>query len=66
MYHFANWTNRISNNLKTTVYCTAIREGGESEWEFGWEQYIKTTDPFEKDKWLDALGCSRYPWILNR
>ncbi|XP_063952709.1 aminopeptidase N-like [Lytechinus pictus] len=56
----------ISNNLKTTIWCNGIREGGQSEWEFGWNQYLTSKDSSEKSSWLSALGCSRQPWILNR
>ncbi|XP_011665938.2 aminopeptidase N isoform X2 [Strongylocentrotus purpuratus] len=58
--------NPISNNLKTTVYCNGIRDGGQTEWEFGWNKYLSSSDSSEKSKWLSALGCSRQPWILNR
>ena len=57
----------ISPNLKDTVYCTAIAEGGETEWNFLWNQYLTNTNlAAEQDRILDALGCSEEIWILER
>ncbi|XKL66949.1 hypothetical protein PGB90_010369 [Kerria lacca] len=58
--------NPISPNLKGTVYCTAIRVGGQREWEFAWQRYLKSNVGSEKDILLSALGCSRETWILSR
>ncbi len=58
--------HRISPNLKGTVYCTAIRIGGQKEWDFAWQRYLKSNVGSEKDILLSALGCSREPWILSR
>ncbi|XP_030848825.1 aminopeptidase N-like [Strongylocentrotus purpuratus] len=58
--------NPISPNLKTTVYCYGIQEGGQEEWEFGWRKYIETLDANEKSTWLFALSYSQAPWILSR
>ncbi|XP_032687651.1 aminopeptidase N [Odontomachus brunneus] len=71
---FRNWRNTpnpdvnnpISPNLKGVVYCTAIRVGGQSEWEFAWQRYRSTNVGSEKDLLLQALGCTREPWLLNR
>ncbi|XP_071508532.1 aminopeptidase N-like [Diadema antillarum] len=58
--------NPITPNLKTTVYCYGIQEGGQEEWDFGWNKYLDTTDAAEKSKWLYALSCSQAPWVLSR
>jgi len=71
---FQNWRsspqpdkdNPISSNLKSTVYCTAIREGGQPEWDFAWSRYLQTNVGSEKSLLLSALGCSRETWILAR
>ncbi|XP_012268487.2 aminopeptidase N isoform X2 [Athalia rosae] len=71
---FHNWrttpspekNNPISPNLKSVVYCTAIRVGGQIEWDFAWQQYQLTNVGSEKDLLLHALGCSRETWILSR
>ncbi|XP_050068381.1 aminopeptidase N [Anopheles maculipalpis] len=58
--------NPISPNLKSTVYCTAIKYGDETEWDFAWERFQRTTVASEKEILLSAMGCSRVPWILAR
>lgn len=57
---------RISPNLKSVVYCTAIRYGGQIEWDFAWNRYLETNVGSEKEILLHALGCSREIWILSR
>uniref|UniRef100_A0A8C6W192 Aminopeptidase n=1 Tax=Nannospalax galili TaxID=1026970 RepID=A0A8C6W192_NANGA len=59
-------TNPIHPNLRSTVYCNAIAQGGEDEWEFAWEQFRNATLVNEADKLLSALACSNQVWILNR
>ncbi|ROT77107.1 putative aminopeptidase N [Penaeus vannamei] len=56
----------ISPNLKWTVYCRAIKEGGEAEWDFAWEQYLKTNVASEKTLLLSAMACTEEAWILSR
>lgn len=71
---FNNWrhtpnpdvNNPISPNLKGVVYCTAIRMGGQIEWDFAWQRYRATNVGSEKDLLLQALGCTRETWLLNR
>ena len=38
----------ISPNLKRTILCTAIREGGEEEWDFAFSRYLKSNVAAEK------------------
>ncbi|XP_047482312.1 aminopeptidase N-like isoform X2 [Penaeus chinensis] len=59
-------TSLISPNLKSTVYCTGVAEGGEDEWNFAWEQYINSNVATEKSKLLSAMGCTKEVWILSR
>lgn len=56
----------VEPNLRTTVYCTAVREGSELEWEFAYEKYLETQSPSEKNMLLDALGCTKLSWLLSR
>lgn len=56
----------ISPNLRSIVYCTAIKYGDQTEWDFAWERYQKTTVSSEKEILLSAMGCSRETWILMR
>lgn len=57
---------RISPNLKMVVYCTAIRFGGQIEWDFAWQRYLETNVGSEKDLLLHSLGCTRENWLLSR
>ncbi|GAB0097812.1 Aminopeptidase [Sergentomyia squamirostris] len=58
--------NTISPNLKTLIYCTAIKHGDYRLWDFAWERFQRTRVASEKEILLSALGCSREPWILIR
>ncbi|KAM6181268.1 aminopeptidase N [Erethizon dorsatum] len=58
--------NPIHPNLRSTVYCNAIAEGSEVEWDFAWEQFLNATLVNEADKLRSALACSNQVWILNR
>ncbi|XP_011643084.1 aminopeptidase N isoform X2 [Pogonomyrmex barbatus] len=74
VHQFKDWRNTpnpdvnnpISPNLKSVVYCTAIRVGGQSEWEFAWQRYRGTNVGSEKDLLLQALACTREIWLLSR
>lgn len=57
---------RISKDLQGVVYCTALKHGGEEEWEFLWEKYQMSNVATEKNTILNALGCTQEIWILNR
>ncbi|XP_036909514.1 aminopeptidase N [Sturnira hondurensis] len=59
-------SNPIHPNLRSTVYCHAIAQGGEEEWNFAWEQFQKATLVNEADKLRAALACSKQVWILDR
>ncbi|KAG7172390.1 Aminopeptidase N-like 5, partial [Homarus americanus] len=69
---YAHWMNNpenssiISPNLKSTVYCHAIAEGSEKEWNFAWSQYLKSNVGSEKNGLLSAMGCTKQVWILSR
>ncbi|XP_071631576.1 aminopeptidase N-like [Temnothorax longispinosus] len=58
--------NPISPNLRSVVYCTAVRVGGQSEWEFIWQRYRGTNVGSEKNLLLNALACTREIWLLNQ
>lgn len=51
---------------KQVVYCTAIRVGGDAEWNFAFKQYQESNVPTEKNILLDALGCSSKQWVLTK
>ncbi|XP_053377176.1 aminopeptidase N-like isoform X1 [Mercenaria mercenaria] len=58
--------NPIEPELKSTIYCTALREGGEKEWNFLFEKYMTATVQAEKSRILSSLSCTRKTWILNK
>nr|XP_033775373.1 aminopeptidase Ey-like isoform X2 [Geotrypetes seraphini] len=58
--------NPIHPNLRSSIYCTAIAKGGETEWDFAWEMFQNATIATEADKLRSALACSTETWILNR
>ncbi|KAG5885709.1 hypothetical protein JTB14_037729 [Gonioctena quinquepunctata] len=66
---FRSWMingQQILPNLREIVYCTAIREGGEIEWDFAYKKYMESNSPSEQNTLLDALGCTRLRWLLSR
>ncbi|XP_017772734.1 PREDICTED: aminopeptidase N-like [Nicrophorus vespilloides] len=71
---FDNWraspnpdvNNPIAPNMKVFVYCSAIRMGGEDEWNFAWERYLNTNVGTERETILAALACTEEVWLLNR
>jgi len=56
----------VSPNLKQIIACTAIREGGEEEWDFAFSRYNETNVAAEKASLLSAMSCSNQAWILGR
>ncbi len=56
----------VPPNLREVVYPAGIALGGEEEWQFLWEQYFESTDPYEQSLYLTAMAYSTEPWILNR
>lgn len=56
----------IPPNDRSVVYCTAIKYGTDDTWEFAWNRYINANVSSEKELLLDAMACSREPWILTR
>lgn len=67
-FHEANPdnNNKISANIRGTVYCTAIKYGPQAYWDFAWERYKRTNVASEKEILLGALSCTREPWMLTR
>ena len=59
-------SNSIPTNYRSFVYCTGIREGGEKEWSFASDQYLKETDANIKNTLQAAMSCSRIPWIISK
>lgn len=58
--------NPIPPNLRSSIYCSAIRTGSEADWDFVWQMFRKATVVVEADKLRSALACSKDYWILSR
>nr|XP_022919428.1 uncharacterized protein LOC111428220 [Onthophagus taurus] len=58
---------KIDPNLRSTVYCTALRNSDdiESDWNFLWEKFTSTSLATEQVTILSALGCTTDQDILN-
>ncbi|KAK3599710.1 hypothetical protein CHS0354_037183 [Potamilus streckersoni] len=68
--YFGEWmrtdVNTIDPGLKSTVYCTAIEDGGQDEWEFAYNKYKTANLAAEQSRLLSAMSCSKHTWILSR
>ncbi|XP_070493928.1 aminopeptidase N isoform X2 [Chironomus tepperi] len=58
--------NKIPPNLKSTIYCITLREGGEQEWNFALKRFEDSINASEKEVILDALGCTQKTWLLSK
>ena len=61
--------NRIPGNYRNFIYCTAIRHGGDKEWEFASVQYekeFKIGQPSQRIILQTAMACSKDPWLISR
>ncbi|XP_017023784.1 aminopeptidase N-like [Drosophila kikkawai] len=58
--------NPVPVNLRSIVYCTAIRHGLDEDWEFLWTRYKRSNEADEKVDMLNSLGCTRAVWLLRR
>ena len=73
LLQFKNWMstsnpdeeNQINPGLRKTVYCTAISQGDEREWDFLWERLVKTNNANEKSTILRSLACTKHIWLLK-
>lgn len=61
----ATINNTVPNNLMGTIYCVSIANGGQSEWDFLWQTYLKSNNANEKSNILNALACTKHVWLLQ-
>ncbi|XP_049945939.1 aminopeptidase N-like isoform X1 [Schistocerca serialis cubense] len=66
---FTRWMAAPTNytipvDLRPTVYCAAVMEGGDAEFNFAMAQFRKTTDPAQQRVLLSGLMCSRQPSLI--
>ncbi|KAJ9573936.1 hypothetical protein L9F63_008678, partial [Diploptera punctata] len=59
-------TKLVHANLRSVVYCTALRNGGENEWNFLWEEFTKSKIQQEQVLILSSLGCTDDPELLEK
>lgn len=57
---------KVPPNLHNVVYCTGLKHGGKTEWDFLWKKYLDSHLSSEAIILLNALGCSKDPDILRR
>ncbi|KAK9884518.1 hypothetical protein WA026_007361 [Henosepilachna vigintioctopunctata] len=62
----ANNENPIPKDLRSLVYCYAIKEGKENEWNFLWNKYKTSNLGSEKSSIMRALGCTRDKALLRK
>ncbi|XP_057579852.1 aminopeptidase N [Hippopotamus amphibius kiboko] len=58
--------NPIHPNLRSAIYCNAIAQGNQKEWDFAWSQLQQAQLVNEADKLRSALACANQVWLLNR
>ncbi|XP_016983774.2 aminopeptidase Ey-like [Drosophila rhopaloa] len=58
--------NPVPIDVRSTVYCAAIKHGSDEDWEFLYERYLKSNVASEKLTIIDGLACSREVWLLQR
>ncbi|PSN47508.1 hypothetical protein C0J52_02250 [Blattella germanica] len=57
---------KVPPNLESVVYCSAIKHGTQSEWDFLWNIFQRTTKSDEKKIILSALGCTENEYLIER
>nr|XP_044251596.1 membrane alanyl aminopeptidase-like [Drosophila takahashii] len=58
--------NPVPKDVRSIVYCAAIKYGSDEDWEFLWTRYQKSNVATETLSIIDALSCSREVWLLQR
>lgn len=53
-------------DLRSIVYCTALTNGSDMEWDFLMERYQSSNVASEKAMIMRALSCSRNRFLLRR
>ena len=66
IHHLVIIFRLIKPDMKDVIYCNGIRNGGVEEWNFLYQKYKTANVASEAARILDALTCSKEPWILNR
>ncbi|CAM1325904.1 Uncharacterised protein PB.8118, partial [Pycnogonum litorale] len=67
---FRNWMQNVTDNpippnLRSVVYCTAMKHGGEETFNFAWSRYNVTNVASERNELMAGMTCTTEPWILH-
>ena len=57
---------RVVEDELETVWCTAIRLGGQDEWDYAWSHSIRSADWTNRQAVLASLACSRRTQNLKK
>ncbi|KAK8755036.1 hypothetical protein V5799_002262 [Amblyomma americanum] len=55
----------MPSHLRYTVFCEAVKNGGEKNWKFLWDRLQEADDFSERADIIKALSCSRSPELLG-
>ncbi|XP_020619542.1 glutamyl aminopeptidase-like [Orbicella faveolata] len=69
--YFHDWMkdpvhNQVPANFRSLVYYYGITSGGREEWDFAFNQLLRTSVASESMKLIHGLAASAEPWILSR
>ena len=53
-------------HLRKIIYYTAVKYGGQIEWEILWRKYKECKNAAEREKIISALGATRDKNVLKR
>lgn len=53
-------------HLRKIIYYTAVKYGGQIEWEILWRKYKECKNAAEREKIISALGTTRDKNVLKR
>ncbi|XP_033739358.1 aminopeptidase N-like [Pecten maximus] len=56
---------RIPPDIKEEVFCKAIQEGGEEEWDYMFNVYVSGQGS-EQAAALQSLACTNRLWVISR
>ncbi|KAL3205138.1 hypothetical protein MRX96_040893 [Rhipicephalus microplus] len=55
----------LPSHLRYTVFCEAVKTGGEKNWKFLWDRLQESDDASERADIIKALSCSRSAQLLE-
>lgn len=56
----------MPQGYKSFILCTAIEHGTPSDFDFVFEQYVRTNDTNVKKDFIYGLSCARETWLLSK